>query len=228
MDTNLIQTKILEIFKQCSIKQFPINCFSVLKSLEIPLYPYSSLSEIKQKSCHLISDDAFIFSNGIYYNDSVKLDRRLRFSLMHELGHLILKHKDFQDQENEHEANFFASHFLAPRMLIHYTGCKNANDVAKRFLLSLEASDYAFQDYRRWHRLVIYRMSLIDQEFYDFFYQPKIQKFAYDTHPCIFCQSEIYNQPDEPCCPKCKPGVKTSDLHSFSAESRVKAFMEDL
>lgn len=228
MDTESIQSKILEIFKRCKIKQFPINCFSVLKTLEIVTTPYSDLSEKKQKSCHLISDDAFTLTNAIYYNDHVHLDGRLRFSLMHELGHITLKHLDFHEKEQEQEANFFASHFLAPRMIIHYTGCKNANDVAKRFHLSTEAADYAFQDYRRWHRLAIYRMSVIDQKIYDYFYEPTIHKFAYDTHPCIFCQNMIYNQPDEPYCPSCRrQSIHLSDLHHLSPESRIQAYIQN-
>ena len=225
MDTELIQTKILTIMKRCNIKSFPIDCFAILKKLEIPLYPYSSLSANKQQQCFLISDDAFILADAIYYNDLVKFDSRRRFSLMHELGHITLNHKEQDSPQKEQEANFFASHLLAPRMLIHYSGCKNAQDVAQFFQLSLEASDYAFRDYRRWHRMAAYRLTMADQAIYDYFYSPDIKKFAYDTHPCAFCERNIYNQPDKSYCTLCQGRSSAqSPIHPFSAESRIQSY----
>ena len=39
---------------------------------------------------------------------------RLRFTLAHELGHIVMKHTDI-DEPSEKEANMFASHLLCPR-----------------------------------------------------------------------------------------------------------------
>ena len=42
----------------------------------------------------------------IFYDDSM-YDRRIRFTIMHEIGHIVLDHTEHSDLA-ESEANFFA------------------------------------------------------------------------------------------------------------------------
>ena len=51
--------------------------------------------------------------------DENKSPFRIRFSIMHELGHIMLGHSR-ECAYNEQQANFFASNILAPRMAIHF------------------------------------------------------------------------------------------------------------
>lgn len=147
----------------------------------------------------MVSDEALKLFNNIYYNDSMPRTR-VRFSLAHELGHIVLGHGDYLVPENEAEANYFASCILAPRMAIHYAKCKNENDVAKIFLLSSEAARYAFTDYRRWHRrIAIYKMSSFDKAMYALFYNEDTNGFVYNKKKCAYCESPIYNSHDIAC-----------------------------
>lgn len=118
---------------------------------------------------------------------------------MHELGHIIMNHKGF-NQKNEQDANYFASNILAPRMVIHYSGCKNANQVARHFDISYKAAEYAFDDYRRWRRVAVYRMSTIDKLFYDHFYNNEYKGFVFHQSDCFWCGKPIYNRPDAYLC----------------------------
>ena len=142
MERREIFRTILEVYETCDIKEFPIDCIDVIKKLKIPLYKYSELSAKKEKECYRVSDDAFKLKGKIYYNDSFPYICRQRFTLMHEVGHILLKHVG-DTKENDDETNYFASHFLAPRILIHKYKCHDAIQIHDKFGLSYQASNRA-------------------------------------------------------------------------------------
>ena len=123
--------------------------------LKIPLYKYSELSAKKEKECYKVSDDAFKLKGKIYYNDSFPYICRQRFTLMHEVGHILLKHVG-DTKENDDETNYFASHFLAPRILIHKYKCHDAIQIHDKFGLSYQASNRALMSYKEWFRNISY------------------------------------------------------------------------
>lgn len=194
MNQSEILNYVLESYKLCSVNSFPINCFEVLDNCKIEYTKYSEQSKKKQTNCLLISEEAFILKGKIYYND-LKIKTRVRFSLMHELGHIMMDHSNNRTPLEEYEADVFASNFLAPRIAIHYSKCKNAVDVMKNFGLSEKAAIIAFDDYRRWHRDVTIRgMAPIDRAMYNYFYNPDIDKFVWKVHKCDYCYTEFsYN-----------------------------------
>jgi Zn-dependent peptidase ImmA (M78 family) len=140
----------------------------------------------------MVSDESMKLHNRIYYNDNM-IKGKIRFSIMHELGHIVLEHRDYKNDIYEAEANYFASHMLAPRMAIHYSRCKNYVDVSKRFNISYEAAQYAFDDYRRWHRKAVYKMSPIDKAMYRHFYNDIYKGFVYSIKKCKICGKEKLN-----------------------------------
>lgn len=199
MDYALINNKVLETFIRGNIKSFPFDCEYLIEELGYKIHKYSELSETKLNHCLLVSDESLKLLDNIYYNDDMPMTR-IRFSLAHELGHIVLGHGDYLDPIKETEANYFASYFLAPRMVIHYAKCKNQNDVAKLFRLSQEAAQYAFDDYRRWHRrTVYYKMNSFDKAMYRYFYNEDQKCFVYSVKNCAYCDSEMYNSPDITC-----------------------------
>ena len=146
---------ILKTYKICNITSFPFDCKKVINEYGYDCKAYSSLSERKQKICFGISDDACIMKGTIYYNDMILKDR-IRFTLMHELGHLLLKHFEKSDIE-EDEADYFASCILAPRIMIHHLCLNNkyskvtADDIHEYFDISISASNRALMDYHNWY-----------------------------------------------------------------------------
>ncbi len=193
----------METFINGGIKSFPFDYELVINKLGYHLFKYSELSEEKRNSCFLVSDESLKLYDNIYYNDTM-LPARIRFSIAHELGHILLDHGDYKNAEKETEANYFASHLLAPRMAIHYAGCKNQNDVAKVFCISQEAAQYAFDDYRRWHRrTVYYKMTVFDKAMYAYFYSEDAKCFVYNIKRCAYCDTILYNSVDY-ICKKCK------------------------
>ncbi|MBE5966421.1 MAG: ImmA/IrrE family metallo-endopeptidase [Lachnospiraceae bacterium] len=202
MDYEHIKSATLKVFIDCNVKSFPIDCFEILEFYKLKAHSYESLPAKLKEYCIKYSDDALNYKDKICYNSDLP-PGRIRFSLMHELGHVILKHSQNRTQELEQEANFFASNILAPRMAIHYAGCKNQNDVSKLFHITDEAAHYAFADYKRWHRWTIYhKMNSFDKAMYSYFYNVEQEKFIYSVKRCAFCEHEIFNSP-EYICKKC-------------------------
>lgn len=200
MEYLVINEKILEIFIKCDIKSFPLDCSEIINKLRYKLYKYSELSEKKRLKCLMVSDESLKLHNIIYYNDD-RMESRARFSIMHELGHIVLEHGEYRDFSKEAEANHFASNILAPRMAIHYSRCKNHIHVANQFNISVEAATYAFDDYRRWHRRAVYKMSGLDKAMYTHFYNEKYNGFVYNIKTCKLCGKEILNHKSDYCDP---------------------------
>ena len=203
MDNNIILKATIQVFHECKTQSFPIDCIDILKHYGYRIYTYTELKKKNTelyKMCVEYSDDAFrVGSNKmIAYNDEKPI-RRIRFSLMHELGHHVLNHSG-DSRSNEQQANLFASYLLAPRMAIHYANCKNANDVSHAFDISHEAAENAFDDYRRWHRhVVMYKMSQYDKAMYAHFFDDKKKCFVWSIKKCDFCGKTLYNSIENHC-----------------------------
>ncbi|MBS5606133.1 MAG: ImmA/IrrE family metallo-endopeptidase [Enterocloster asparagiformis] len=137
---------IYMIYTDCGIVEFPIDCFEVVRKYGIQIIGYSELSQKKKAACRKLSDDACLIDDTLYYEENAH-SGRMRFSIAHELGHAFLK------TQVEDDCDCFASHFLAPRILIQKMGHKNAEQIHDTFGLSYAASNRALADYQRWfHR----------------------------------------------------------------------------
>jgi len=149
---------ILSAYVECNIQAFPVDCFSIITHYGFRIFSYAELKKQNPRLHELASSysrDSFTFEGIVAYNEKHSACR-ISFSLMHELGHFILGHTD-DSLVNEDEADEFASHFLAPRILIHRYNCRNADQIHDTFGLSYAASNRALTSYREWYRNVSYR-----------------------------------------------------------------------
>lgn len=152
------------------IDNLPVNPFALIEKNCWGLVTYSSLCQtIGQgttaadivETCK--SGDGFTIYNGrnfcIAYNDLVSVKSRIRFTLMHEIGHIVCGHfTDFRASSLspsqyavlEEEANYFASCVLAPSSVVKRCGldtqcslrcaCAISKEAAARRLSQLEVS----------------------------------------------------------------------------------------
>lgn len=206
LNNNYMTQKTLETFKRCNTRSFPFDCQHALRDYGYRVFTYQELGQKNPELyelCISYSDEAYrdAVARIVAYNNT-KPWSRIRFSLAHELGHIVLEHTQ-ETAANETAANAFASHVLAPRIAIHYAKCANHAEVAHVFELSLEAADYAFQDYRRWRRMASYRISAIDQDMYDHFYDSQAEAFVFHVRKCAWCSTLLYNEPEKYECPLC-------------------------
>ncbi len=137
------------VYRECDIIDVPIDCQAVIETLGYDLIPYSRLARSKRQACRKISEDAFTAGGTIYYNDTEAFYTRIRFSLMHELGHLLLGHT-VDDPFREQEADTFASWMLVPRVDMELCRVMDAAEVAGRYDISLSAARCVINDYDRW------------------------------------------------------------------------------
>lgn len=135
-------------FSKTTSHVYPVNLLEIISNIkyEINLYTYNELSKKINISVELIiaygGPDAFVAlkEDGkthkfvIFYNGDIKnnIVERIRFSIAHELGHILLNHFDENDSpvlrrglddeeylKYEHEADSFANELLVPPSLVN-------------------------------------------------------------------------------------------------------------
>lgn len=134
----MFEKEILEVYQKSNTSVFPIDCDKILNAYGYRVKTY--ISAVKTtgdlKSLQRYSNDAFTQREKklIFYNDSV-CERRIRFSKMHELGHIVL------ETDDDMQADAFASHILAPRPVIFAKKLRTADQISKEFNISISAAN---------------------------------------------------------------------------------------
>ena len=136
----MYESEIVEIYRKCNIRDFPIDCYAIVKALGFTLVSYGDLAKSHEeyKLLCLCSGDAFTSYDDmmICYNQK-NSRRRIRFNLMHEIGHYVLQTSD------EDEADAFAAGILAPPAIIVKRKLNTAEMISDYFDLSIAASNRA-------------------------------------------------------------------------------------
>lgn len=155
-----IKETVVELFEKNNIQSIPIDPFDIAHKLGVRIISYSSMNPAALAQARAISDDGFSMQVDetigpfgvdqwyICYNDKMS-EKRIRFTLMHEIGHIVLDHTEASDLA-ESEANFFAKYALAPPPLVHRICAEDYMDIAHAFQLTDECASYAFQYYIKW------------------------------------------------------------------------------
>lgn len=205
-----ILAKVLDIYKKCNICLFPIDCLGIIDKLNVKAVPYSSLSHKKREVLKDVSKDSYRVGNTIYYNDDRNLlvEGRIRFNLMHELGHIALGHIE-ESEYNESCANWFAGEILAPTILVHLSNLSNPSDIVKSFKISNQAAilkakicrlagtPFAFIPPDATMKYPYDKASL---RIYNRFYDKRADRLVYSMKFCGLCGEELYNGEE---CNKC-------------------------
>lgn len=130
----MYEKEILELYKLCDIRSFPINCLAIIRGIGFSVKTYGELAKTKENLLllHSVSSDAFTYFDKrlIVYNER-EYRRRIRFTLMHEVGHIVL------DTDSEDEADAFASEILAPLPIVTRYGHFDVDDICRRFDVSV-------------------------------------------------------------------------------------------
>lgn len=155
-----IKTIVIEMFKRYDIRNIPIDCFEITTKMGIILKPYSRLAKDGIEAALAESNDGFCLLRRegfkpfmvnqwyIFYNDTLPR-RRIRFTLMHEIGHVVLDHLQESDLA-ESEANFFAKYALAPPPLVNEISPEDYMELGSAFDLSNQFARHAFSYYEKW------------------------------------------------------------------------------
>lgn len=149
MDYQSLYNSILYAYTFFGIDSFPVDCFELVRKCGFRTVKYTDLSDKKRIACRTLSEDACLLDGTLFYEAKAH-SRRIQFTIAHEFGHVFLK------TDNEDKADEFASHFLAPRILIHKYKCHDAIQIHDKFGLSYQASNRALMSYKEWFRSVSY------------------------------------------------------------------------
>ncbi len=121
-----IKRRIADVFEDYGIKEIPVDVFEIARKMKIKIVFASEIlkkhpEKIDQYCLYKYPPSYMYYDSNtqkfIVYIDDVgaKIERQ-RFSLAHELMHIILGHNE-QNPKNESEANFGATYILAPTSL---------------------------------------------------------------------------------------------------------------
>lgn len=176
-----ICNQILQIYRNLDGLSFPLDPRKPFQLMDnCKLMTYKTFSEINrcslqevfllcesQSGCthYDVSKNRYL----VLFNSSTANNNvlgRIRWTLAHELGHVVLNHlpyiaepliaehnfNNLSNPELEAEADYFAATFLCPMPLFETLGVKSAKDVETTFGLSHEASECRWNDYVKWKR----------------------------------------------------------------------------
>ncbi len=165
-----IESTIVDLYEKLCIDHIPVDPFSIASKLGYKVKKYSDLPRhykaylielgLDGLSCYDPATKSYI----ICYDDSHS-QTRIRFTMMHEIGHIVLGHKQESKLANK-IADFFAGYFLAPSPLISLYECKNSKEVADQFDISQDCADICFRRFQNWKEvtksLKQYELKLLD------------------------------------------------------------------
>lgn len=184
-----------DFLEEYEISSYPINVEKIITDNNWGLTPYSLL--MKQFNCDrntvircLRSKDGYTQLDdnnySIAYNDDPALGDRIRFTLMHEVGHIYLNHLvdfditllhrgELSERENkilENEANAFARNVLVPISLVTHLKNQTLENISVKFGITHRAADTRRKLFRIDSQIIdsqnlIQRMSDIFRKFYN-------------------------------------------------------------
>lgn len=155
---SLIERTVVELYAECGVNTMPLDPFSIIEKKGYILRSYANLKSNVLRGLLSTRNDleAFNFFDpsikkyGIFYNTKLN-SRRIRFTLMHEIGHIVLGHKE-ESSLAKKEADFFAAYSLAPYPLINVKECEDCSDVENTFDVSSQCAQIAFASYQNWYK----------------------------------------------------------------------------
>ena len=149
-----IERKVVELYVEQSIHKLPIDPFEIIKKRGYILVPFSKLKlDFFEESIDK-QNDAFSFyektiATYIKAFDDSKPYERLRFTLMHELGHIDLGHKGESDLARR-MADYYAGYALAPSPLIHRFATDDVTIIKYVFWVSNYCAEVCRIRYSNW------------------------------------------------------------------------------
>ncbi len=166
-----IKTIIAEFLEDYDVRELPINVFALAEQMGCKITRASEMPPLNPKNhpgtdrSPLLSSDGFNLYDEenkrivIFLNDFDMPINRQRFTIAHEIAHIILGHHE-QGPIIEQEADFAAAYLLAPVSLCLLPGSSSIMDdpaqIQEVFQISNEAAWNAWDRFQtRWKYLCI-------------------------------------------------------------------------
>lgn len=120
-----IRSTVADLIEDWGISVYPFSVWELVRRMGIRTIRYSELPEWLRVEVELYWPDAITIyppdfnpaRTVIFYNDHQDREH-IRFTVAHELAHLVLMHPGTDEETHEHEADIFANYLLAPAPLV--------------------------------------------------------------------------------------------------------------
>ena len=170
-----IKNIVNDIYIKLNINQFPINIIEIISTFDnIKIVSYHQFmidhNLTKEETFDLLSSDEGCTDYFkpkdryiIYYNDlGDKSETRIRWTLTHELGHILCGHycentklfsENLTEAEykfKESEANHFTGLLLSNPIILDKLKIRSSSDIEIYCALSFQASKYRYDNYKKW------------------------------------------------------------------------------
>lgn len=135
-DYKIAHDRAWQTLIETKVNILPINLKEIFKYYNIELKTFIN-----------DTDEAFIKNNIVYFNKNYNI-KRIRFTLAHELGHILLKHENLNhtvhtyNSIEEYQANIFARCLLMPAIVLKELNCIEPQNIANMCKVSLQAAEY--------------------------------------------------------------------------------------
>ena len=154
------RTAAYDLLDELEIRNFPISPFYVCDYLGIQCHTYAEAPQFLGPNVNTLKSkhiDGFCYRRGvesvILYDDS-QSHSRIRFTVAHEIGHLILRHHiappddlpaddprwAFHKDYKESEADTFAGALIRPAVLIRMHSINDTESIVNGFDVSWECA----------------------------------------------------------------------------------------
>lgn len=137
-----------------NIKELPVSLNKIIKNNNWKTIPYSKLIELNIERYNNLIEKNLGFvelrTNNyfIYYDDEREVEVQ-RFTIAHEIGHIVLNHFKIFTGSREQEANMFASRLLMPMCVLYECDVNDSLEISKLCKVSNVSAEF------RYARLVI-------------------------------------------------------------------------
>lgn len=143
-----VRNSAWEFLIKNNVLSYPLDLRKLARNNNWTIWSYDEFCKhrnLNEKDLIMHHPDGFTFKleNGIQlicYNQNNNRWRN-RFTIAHEMGHIIL-HKHVKRDQLEKEANMFAARILMPMGLIKELNIKNPEELSKLCDVSLEAATF--------------------------------------------------------------------------------------
>lgn len=149
-----IKNTIANLYEKYNIRTLPINPFELCSKMKIKLVKYSEVMEKEREILYAVSQDGFKIEDEqgyvIFYNDA-KGSSKIKFTILHEIGHIVLGHKEGSILA-ETEAEWFAAYAIAPPPVIGLYDISDYFDIMNIFGVTSDCAWYAMRRYKNWKK----------------------------------------------------------------------------
>ena len=151
---------------ETNINTLPVNLSQVLDYYNVKLKTFSSNDK-----------QAFIENTTIFLNNQL-IKTRARFTVAHELGHILLNHNNLahtihneNDNKNieEYQANIFARCLLMPAIVLKEINCIEPQDIANICNVSLQSAIYRSERMKELLKRNKFNLSHLERQVYNNF-----------------------------------------------------------